>query len=427
MKPIVLLLASAALLTAQDGAALYQQICATCHEGGADRAPTREALRAMTPDRVLAALETGAMVTMTSRRTAAERRAIAEFVTGKSLSQKLETGPKPEAMCRDGAGQFTLNGPLWNGWAQNTFNTRFQDAAAAGLTAAQVPRLKLKWAFGFPGELISNAQASLAGGRVFVGSASGTVYSLDAASGCIRWHFQAASWVRSGISIGRIGANNLAFFGDGIATVYAVDAATGKLRWKTKVDDYPVARLTGSPTLHNGRLYVPVASGEEGSGASPDYECCRFRGSVVALDAATGKQIWKTYTIDAPKPTKKNKVGTQLWGPSGAPVWTAPAIDTKRNALYVTTGDNYSEPASRTSDAFIAMDLDSGKILWTRQMTASRFLQRRLPHAGLDQLSRFERPRSGFRRVPHSGDVAQRQAGTGRRPEVRRGSCHRSG
>src|ERR1700689_12979 len=211
MKPLTLLLAAAALLAAQDGAALYQEICASCHEGGADRAPTREALRAMTPDRVLAALESGAMITMTSRRTAAERRAIAEFVTGKSFSQKLETGPKPQALCRDGAGQFTLTGPLWNGWGQNTFNTRFQDAAAARLTAAQVPRLKLKWAFGFPGELISNAQASIAGGRVFVGSACGVVYSLDAASGCIHWYFQAASWVRSGISIGRIGTNTVAF------------------------------------------------------------------------------------------------------------------------------------------------------------------------------------------------------------------------
>ena len=371
MKKVTLLLASAIVLSAQDGAALYKEICASCHEGGADRAPSRDALRAMTPDRVLAALESGAMVTMTSRRTAAERRAIAEFVTGKSLSQKLETGPKPEAMCRGGAGQFTLTGPSWNGWGQNTLNARFQDSAAAKLTADQVPRLKLKWAFGFPGELISNAQASIVGGRVFVGSASGTVYSLDAATGCIHWHFQAASWVRSGISIGRIGNSTLAFFGDGVAMVYAVDAATGKQVLKTKVDDYPVARLTGSPTFYNGRLYVPVASGEEGAGASPDYQCCKFRGSVVALDAGTGKQIWKTYTIDPPKPTKKNKQGTQLWGPSGAPVWTAPAIDTKRSALYITTGDNYSEPASRTSDAFMAMDLNTGKILWSRQMTPS--------------------------------------------------------
>ena len=120
----------------------------------------------------------------------------------------------------------------------------------------------------------------------------------------------------------------MAFFGDGGANVYALDAATGALIWKVDVEDFPVGRISGSPTLHNGRLYVPVASGEEGAGASPTYECCRFRGSIVALDAATGKQVWKTYTIaEEPKPTTKNAVGTQLWGPSGVPVWSSPAID----------------------------------------------------------------------------------------------------
>jgi polyvinyl alcohol dehydrogenase (cytochrome) len=123
--------------------------------------------------------------------------------------------------------------------------------------------------------------------------------------------------------------------------------------------------------LHNGRLYVGVASGEETAGAVPDYECCRFRGSLVALNAATGKQIWKTYTIEEPHPTTKNKIGTQLWGPSGAPIWSSPAIDVKRNAAYVTTGNNYSGPPTSTSDAFVAFDLDTGKILWSRQMTAA--------------------------------------------------------
>ena len=115
-----------------------------------------------------------------------------------------------------------------------------------------------------------------------------------------------------------------------------------------------------------------MASGEEGAGASPDYECCRFRGSIVALDASTGQQIWKTYTIPKePHKTKKNKIGTQLWGPSGAPIWSSPSIDVKNNALYATTGDNYSDPASNMSDAFVAFDLATGKILWSRQMTAA--------------------------------------------------------
>jgi polyvinyl alcohol dehydrogenase (cytochrome) len=151
--------------------------------------------------------------------------------------------------------------------------------------------------------------------------------------------------------------------------VHAVDAATGQLVWKTDVEDFPVGRITGSPTFYDGRLYVGIASGEEASGALPTYECCKFRGSVVALDAATGQQVWKTYTIEEPKPTTKNAVGTQLWGPSGAPVWASPAVDPKLNLLYVTTGNNYSDPTTPSSDAFMALDLNTGQIKWTKQMT----------------------------------------------------------
>jgi polyvinyl alcohol dehydrogenase (cytochrome) len=211
----------------------------------------------------------------------------------------------------------------------------------------------------------------VAGGRVFVGSAGGKVYSLSVATGCIHWFFDAGATVRSAINLHHRGDSYVAYFGDARAFVYALDALTGKVLWKTKVDDFPLAGITSSPVMYNGRLYVGVKSGEEAAGSSPDYECCRFRGSIVALDADSGKQIWKTYTIDEPKRTARNKAGTQLWGPSGAPVWSTPAVDPQRNALYVTTGDNYSEPTTRTSDAFIALDLDKGKILWMRQMTAS--------------------------------------------------------
>jgi polyvinyl alcohol dehydrogenase (cytochrome) len=325
----------------------------------------------MTADQVLAAMETGPMISMASRRTTTERRILAEFLTGKALGSKLDTTPPREAMCPAAAPNFST-GPTWIGWGVNLFNTRFQDSASAGLTAAEVPRLKVKWAFGFPGDQSANAQPTIAGGRVFVGSAGGKVYSLSAATGCVYWYFDAGSSVRSAIDIHHTGASYTAFFGDARAFVYAVDAASGKQLWKTKVDNFPVAGITSSPVVYNGRVYIGVRSGEEAAGASPDYECCRFRGSVVALDAATGRVVWKTYTIpDPPRPTRKNKSGTQLWGPSGAPVWSSPAIDEKRHAIYVTTGDNYSEPTTRLSDAFVAMDLDTGKILWSRQMTES--------------------------------------------------------
>lgn len=372
---LALLLVSGDPLFADDGATLYGRICATCHDTGFERAPSREALRAMSPERVLAALESGVMISMTAGRTAVERRAVAEFVTGKSFGRPLSTKPSPQSMCAADSGDFAgrLTGPAWNGWGVNTSNTRLQDGAAAGFTAAQVPRLKLRWAFGFPGDLAADAQPTVVGGRVFVGSQSGNVYALDSASGCIHWYFAAATSVRAAVIIGRLqtnsGSRNVAFIGDRAGNVYAVDAARGTLIWKAKVDDHPVARVTGSPAFHNGRLYVPVASGEETAGAASDYECCRFRGSVVAFDGATGAQIWKTYTItEQPRPTQKNKIGTQMWGPSGAPIWSSPVIDIRRNALYVTTGDNYSNPPTATSDAFVAFDLDSGKLLWSTQM-----------------------------------------------------------
>ena len=185
-------------LSAQDGSNLYTFLCASCHEGGNDRAPSRAALRAMPPERVLAAMESGAMVSMASGRSTGERRAIAEFVSGKPLGNALSTIPPADARCSF-AGAFSdpLTGPAWNGWGVNVSNTRFQEASGAGFTASEVPRLKLKWAFGFPGDIAADAQPTVAGGRVFVGSGSGVVYALNAATGCVHWFFQAAAPVRA--------------------------------------------------------------------------------------------------------------------------------------------------------------------------------------------------------------------------------------
>ena len=361
---------------APDGAELYKRACAQCHETGVGRAPSRDQFRAMLPDRVMAAMETGSMVTMANNRSVAERRAIAEFLTGQTFAAAISTIPAPRAMCAGPRPAFDPGpDPTWNGWGNGTSNNRFQPSAKGGLSAADVPKLKLKWAFAFPGDLQSYSQATAVGGRLFVGSWGGKVYSLNAATGCIHWYYDAGAGVRSAVSIGRVqtagGSRVLAFFGDGAAYTHAVDAATGAPVWKVKVDDFPTARISSSPTLYSGRLYVGVASGEEASGAVPTYECCKFRGSLVALDAATGQRVWKTYLIEEPKPTKKNAAGAQLWGPSGAPIWGTPAIDPVKNAVYVTTGNNYSDPGSTMSDAFVALDIATGRILWHRQMTAS--------------------------------------------------------
>lgn len=254
----------------------------------------------------------------------------------------------------------------WANWGHDQSNSRF--AADAGIAAAQVPKLKLKWAFGFPGVRSLIGAPTVFGGRVYIGTDNGTVYALDAKTGCQYWTFKADAGVRN-VTFGPV-TNPVAYFGDQKANVYAVKAYSGDLLWKVKVDDHPRALITGAPTFFQGRLYVPVASGEEGAGPNPNYACCTFRGSVVALDAATGRQIWKTYMIpEEPKQIGKNANGTLRWAPAGAGVWNSPTIDEKRHALYIGTGDAYTSPAARTTDSIMALDLDSGKILWSVQDT----------------------------------------------------------
>jgi polyvinyl alcohol dehydrogenase (cytochrome) len=355
---------------AQDGGAVYLKYCAQCHDKGVGRAPQLLALSLLTPERVLAALTTGKMAEQGKALTPVEARAVAMFVTGGKAFGSDEA-PK-QGFCTEPAPAFDkpFSGPYWNGWGVDTANRRMQPAAMAGLRADQVPQLKLKWAFGFPGAGKAFAQPTVVGGRIFAGSDSGKVYSLDASTGCIYWMFKADGPVRSAISIGPVGTKWVAYFGDQRAQAYAVDAATGALLWKVRVEEHPAAMITGAPALYDGRLYVPDSSYEEVTGALPKYECCKFRGALTALDAATGKQLWKSYTIaEAPHPVRKNRQGTQLWGPSGAGVWSSPTIDPKKRAVYVTTGDAYSDPAPRTSDAFMAFDMDTGKLLWSRQLT----------------------------------------------------------
>jgi polyvinyl alcohol dehydrogenase (cytochrome) len=369
---------SSALAYAQDGAALYKSYCASCHEAGTNgdsRAPGRDVLGQLTPEQILQALEKGAMKVQAAERSRAQRRALAEYLSGKPLGSDLPNTIPKSAFCAPSAQTFhnALGGPAWNGWGVTITNSRFEPAEVARISADNVPHLNLKWAFGFPGASSGGTQPVVVGGRLYVGDAEGDLFALDAETGCVHWTIEVEAGIRSAVTIGQSGARDArlaAYFGDQSANVYAVDAESGKLLWKVKVDGYSRAAITGAPQLYAGRLYVPVSSREESQVGDPKYPCCAFRGSVVALDAATGKQIWKTYTIaEEAKPTQKNSAGMQIVGPSGAAVWNAPTLDVKRNTLYVGTGNNYSPPATSLSDSIVAMDMKTGKIKWVRQET----------------------------------------------------------
>ncbi len=305
-----------------------------------------------------------------------QKRALAEFMSGRPL------GSAKQGDARNMTNKCTTNPPLtdparsasWNGWGNSLSNTRFQPASAAGLTAAQVPRLRLKWAFGYPTGVSANGQPTIVSGRVFVGSDNGFFYSLDAKTGCVYWSFEQGSIVRNAPTVGPItgqGSTRYAvYFGDGLANVYALDAQNGRLLWKTKADPHFIARITAGTTFYNGKLFVPVSSSEEFSSGNADYSCCTSRGSVVALDANTGKEIWKAWVVpEEPKPYRTQPNGVVLYKPAGGAVWNAPTVDPVRGAVYFGTGDATTAPSPKTTDAIMAVDINSGRLLWSYQAT----------------------------------------------------------
>jgi polyvinyl alcohol dehydrogenase (cytochrome) len=357
-----------------DGAALFKTYCAMCHDGPAAdaQAPRLDTLRQLSAEQVLAALERGSMRARAAERSRAQRRTLAAYVSGKPLAASDAAMPK-SAFCSVATASpaKALARPSWNGWGLGIGNTRFQSAHAAGITAEEVPRLAVKWAFGFPGASSAGTQPVIVAGRVYVATAEGELYVLEAKTGCVYWTLEVEAAVRSAITLDeRADGTLIAYFGDQSANVYAVDAKVGKVLWKVEVDEHPHAAITAAPQLHNGRLYVPVSSREESQVGDPRYPCCSFRGSVVALETRSGKRLWKTYTVaEKAKPTTKNSVGTQLYGPAGGAIWNTPTIDTKRNVLYVGTGNNFAPPATALSDSLVALDLDTGRIRWSRQIT----------------------------------------------------------
>jgi polyvinyl alcohol dehydrogenase (cytochrome) len=361
----------------ESGFATFQTQCAQCHGNpNVDRAPTPAALREMPPEKIYEALTTGVMQTQAAALADEQKKRVAEFMSGRPLgSAKQGDAANMGFQCRTNPPLADPSkGPAWNGWSPDLANTRFQPAQTAGLTAAQIPRLKLKWAFGYPSGVSANAQPTIASGRVFVGSDNGYVYSIDAKTGCIYWSFENGSIIRNALTVAPVSGQGDAkygvFFGDGHANVFALNAQDGKLLWKTKADPHFIARITAGVRYFDGKLIVPVSSSEEFSSGNPGYPCCTSRGSVVALDANTGKQIWKAWVVpDEPKPYKTMANGVVLYAPAGGAVWNSPTIDPVKRAVYFGTGDATTAPSPKTTDAIMAVDLDTGKLLWSYQAT----------------------------------------------------------
>lgn len=357
------------------GEAVYNGLCINCHEHGLNRAPQRFIMQFMTPESILKAMTDGVMRNQTAHLSLQDKEAVAQYLPSRKLGAEKQAAPT--LMCTADAAPIALTGqPLLQGWGFDEHNSHSIPDDYAGINRANVGTLKLKWALAFPGSVRARSQPLVVGNTMFVGSQPGTVYALDLETGCAHWTFQASAEVKVGILISDLNdadkdAEPLLFFGDLIGFQYAVKAKTGELVWRTRMDEHPVLTLSGTATLVDDTLFVPTSSLEEGSASDPNYPCCTFRGSLVALDAATGKEKRRTMLITEPQLRGKNGSGANSYGPSGVPIWTSAAVDRKRGQIYVTTGDNYSSPATELSDSIVAIDLESGAILWHYQATAN--------------------------------------------------------
>ena len=351
------------------GAALYSQRCAACHDHAGGRIPPKASIADNTRASITTTLFAGVMQPMARGLSLHDLASIATYLSSRKDGTAGGFGPDAPA-CAAKPKPLDLSGNgAWNGWGRTMEQARYQPNP--GFTAAEVPRLKLKWAFAYSNA--SNGQATVVGDRLFVNSSSGAIYALDAKTGCTYWRFDAPEASRSTIVLGAFpGAPGHAavYFTDYTRSAYALDADSGALIWKTQVDDQREVQMTGSPALHDGRLFVPISSAEEAIATDPAYVCCKFRGALAALDAVSGKLLWKTYvTPEAAKPFKRKANGADMYGPAGGAVWSAPTVDAKRHLVYVATGDSYTDLDFPNADAVLALDERTGGIRWSRQFT----------------------------------------------------------
>jgi polyvinyl alcohol dehydrogenase (cytochrome) len=360
-----------------NGAAVFNGACAGCHLGGDGGVPTIDVLREFSPEAIVNALTNGKMSPQGAGLSAADRAAVAQFITGKAPATAVAANTNQPANRCSAAAPTTdpTTGPNWMTWGNDASNSRY--APQAGLTAADVPRLKLKWAFGYAGATTARPQPALAGGKLFAASDNSELHALDPKTGCAFWMFKAEAGVRSGITVGPYKTNGqtryAVFFGDQKANAYALDSVTVQQIWKRKIDEYPAAAITGALTIQDGKVFVPVQGlTEEGSGGRGQTPCCQFRGSLSALNPDTGALIWKTYMVDEPKPRGKNtRSGQDAFGPAGGAIWSSPTVDLKRRSVYVSTGNAYADPPQKMTDSIVAMDIDNGNVKWVYQATAN--------------------------------------------------------
>jgi len=356
-----------------DGLRLYEDNCATCHAMPEEtKSPTLDSLKQMGPRAVRYALTHGKMKVQAQ---GLEEQDINNLVAYLSATSNIDNSWINDHLCP--AERMDVDTGDATIWTQgfDLMNHRHLSAEQVGLTTRDMGNLELAWSIGFPSTANMRSQPAIVGNTMYYPIVdSGQLFAMDIGGSepCVKWVYEHDIPLRT-----TIGYHNLEdgrpvlVFSDTSAHTLLMDAVTAEILWDVSVQVTSVSNVTAMPVLYKDSVYVPISSGELNMGAVPDYECCTSHGAVVALDVATGDRKWVYHTMEEAVPTTISRVGTQQWGPSGAPIWTAPAIDEKRGFLLVGTGENTSAPPTDTSDAILAIRLEDGSLAWKFQATAN--------------------------------------------------------
>ena len=367
---LALPLAAHAQAPAAAGEGVFNTRCKGCHEPAIERAPNRATLATMPAATIVEALTNGVMKPMAAGLSDTDKQAVAAYLTAARSTQTAQgrapAGPVGvDVKCR-------VNPPIQataSDWTSVGLDASHRYQANPGLKAADVPKLKVKWAFAMSG----GSMPTVIGDWLFITNRSGKFYALDAATGCVRWVVEGAvsrttpMIVKSDVSP----SGWLTIIGERDRMAHAFDAQTGKEIWRSAaLHSNPVVGITGSPVISGDQVFVPLTSGEEGAARQPTYACCYFQGALAALDLKTGKTLWNTVILPEPlRPSHKNSAGVMQQGPAGGAIWSAPTVDAKRGLVYVATGDSYTDVETKGADAIVAIETRTGKIRWSNQVT----------------------------------------------------------
>ncbi len=347
------------------GEKLFDKHCASCHDNPAMHAPSREALSGFSKETVMVALEFGKMQPMAGHLSKQERGLIAIYLAGSAPADEWIA----QHQCSSAPGKDTTR--YVTNWGLGDANRRYVPAAHAGIDRQNVSQLELVWSLAFPKVTDMRSQPAIVGDTLYFGDKTGKLYAIDRRSGCIRAHAEVLSGIRSAITVATLGSGKqLLVFADSMASIYALDPDTLAIVWQQAARIYETSVITGSISYHDDRLFVPVSSYEVAVSGSPSHVCCKSHGGVIALDARDGKPLWQWHGTGEATLQGRNAAGGELYGPSGVSVWSTPTIDAKRNRIYIGTGENLSLPTTDTSDAIVALDMDSGALVWRFQALA---------------------------------------------------------